>query len=61
MPETTDESLESWIWDAAWSIRGAKDEQLGARKGERTALSASWGESSVRADKAVRAPVPQTP
>ena len=25
MPESTDKSLESWIWDAACSIRGAKD------------------------------------
>ena len=25
MPETPDKSLESWIWDAACSIRGAKD------------------------------------
>ncbi|HYE36311.1 type I restriction-modification system subunit M [Methylocaldum sp.] len=25
MPEPTDKSLESWIWDAACSIRGAKD------------------------------------
>src|SRR3972149_644955 len=25
MPETSDKSLESWIWDAACSIRGAKD------------------------------------
>ena len=25
MPEPTDKSLESWIWDAASSIRGAKD------------------------------------
>ena len=25
MPEMTDKSLESWIWDAACSIRGAKD------------------------------------
>lgn len=25
MPELTDKSLESWIWDAACSIRGAKD------------------------------------
>ncbi len=23
--QSTDKSLESWIWDAAWSIRGAKD------------------------------------
>ena len=25
MPEPPDKSLESWIWDAACSIRGAKD------------------------------------
>ena len=25
MPDTPDKSLESWIWDAACSIRGAKD------------------------------------
>jgi len=25
MPEAADKSLESWIWDAACSIRGAKD------------------------------------
>src|SRR6266571_7065401 len=25
MPEIPDKSLESWIWDAACSIRGAKD------------------------------------
>jgi type I restriction-modification system DNA methylase subunit len=25
MPDTADKSLESWIWDAACSIRGAKD------------------------------------
>ena len=25
MAKTTDKSLESWIWDAACSIRGAKD------------------------------------
>ena len=25
MPDTLDKSLESWIWDAACSIRGAKD------------------------------------
>ena len=25
MPDLTDKSLESWIWDAACSIRGAKD------------------------------------
>ncbi|MEK7676453.1 MAG: hypothetical protein AAB676_11545, partial [Verrucomicrobiota bacterium] len=25
MPEVSDKSLESWIWDAACSIRGAKD------------------------------------
>jgi type I restriction-modification system DNA methylase subunit len=25
MPPPTDKSLESWIWDAACSIRGAKD------------------------------------
>ena len=25
MPEAPDKSLESWIWDAACSIRGAKD------------------------------------
>jgi len=61
MQETHDKSFESWIWGPACSIRGAKEEQLGAWTGARTALSASWGESSVRADKAVRAPVPQAP
>lgn len=25
MPATADKSLEAWIWDAACSIRGAKD------------------------------------
>ncbi len=28
MPELSSKSLESWIWDAACSIRGAKDAPL---------------------------------